>query len=181
MAKASGRQLLGVGLCVALILASSVAWACIPQANLVVVQPQSSGPPGTKVTVEGLGLDPGRAEVRWNSPEGQLLGAGNGPNFSVAVTIPQADGGLYNLLVLSRGAGGVLGNTRAASFLVTPPGNSQVATPSSGAATPKAGGEPASDSGDSGLVVGGVVVLVLLGALAAIVLARRRSGTPGAP
>ena len=96
-----------------------MAAACVPQPNLVTVQPHSFGPPGTKVTVVGLGFEPGRKEVRWNAPDGLLLGSTDGPNFSVPVTIPDATNGLHHLVVISRSGGGEVGNTGVVAFQVT--------------------------------------------------------------
>lgn len=109
----------GAALVVALLAASSVAWACVPQPRLLTVQPRSSGPAGSEVTVAALGFDPGRAEVRWNAIDGELLASGNGPDFSVTVTIPEAPDGLYNLVVLARSPNGEIGNTGTLSFQVT--------------------------------------------------------------
>lgn len=102
---------------------SGAAWACVPQPNLVTLQPHSSGPQGTEVTVNGVGFDPGSAEVRWNSVDGPLLGEGDGPTFSIPVKIPTATEGLYTVVVLSRQPGGAIGNTGTAAFqVIDPPG-----------------------------------------------------------
>lgn len=101
--------------------ATGLAWACVPQAELVTVQPRSSGPAGTAVTVAALGFDPGRAEVRWNAVDGEMLATAEGPEFSVPVTIPRAPEGLYHLIVLARAPGGEIGNTSTVSFQVTAP------------------------------------------------------------
>lgn len=105
------------------------AWACIPQANLVTLAPRSSGPAGAMVTVEGLGLDPGPAEIRWNAADGPLLGKGEGPSLSVPVTIPEAEEGLYIVVVVSRQPGGGIGNTARAAFQVTGADGTDTASP----------------------------------------------------
>lgn len=107
---------------------AGLAYACVPQPRLVTVAPRSSGPAGGQVTVDGIGFDPppSRVEIRWNSADGALLGTADQGDFSVPVTIPAAEPGLYGILVISRGADGVLGNTGRATFQVTgeplPPG-----------------------------------------------------------
>ncbi len=108
---------------------ASVASACVPQPNLVVVQPRSSGPPGTEVTVEAVGLDAGPAEVRWNSAGGPLLAEARGPSFSVPVRVPDASPGLYAVVVLSRQPGGGIGNTGTVAFQVTGSGTERGVAP----------------------------------------------------
>lgn len=97
------------------------AWACVPQANLVTLQPRSSGPAGSEVTVSGVNLDRGEAEIRWNAVDGPLLAKAQGPNLEVPVKIPDAAAGLYLVVVLSRQPSGVLGNTVTTPFQVLPP------------------------------------------------------------
>lgn len=121
------RRSVVVGLLVCGVIGVHAAWACVPQPRLVAVLPDSSGPPGTEVTIDGLGFDPGRAEVRWNSREGEVLATANGPDFSVTITVPEAPAGLYALVVLSRQPGGAIGNTARAAFQVTGPDGTEEA------------------------------------------------------
>ena len=49
-----------------------------------------SGPPGTEVTINVEGFEPGAAEIRWDGPDGPVLATTEGPDFTVRVTIPAA-------------------------------------------------------------------------------------------
>ncbi|MGH9151540.1 MAG: hypothetical protein ACRD03_03830, partial [Acidimicrobiales bacterium] len=120
------------------------AWACVPQPRLVAVLPDSSGPPGTEVTVDGLGFDRGRAEVRWNSRDGALLASADGPDFSATITIPDVPAGLYALIVLSRQPGGAIGNTARAAFEVTGPVATGDTTPTTAPPTTAVASAPSS-------------------------------------
>lgn len=149
---------------------TSAAWACVPQPRLVVITPQASGPAGSQVTVQGIGFDPApsRTEIRWNTAEGAVLGRAESADFSVTVTVPEAAPGSYGVLVLSRGADGVLGNTARASFEVR---SDDAASPAPVTAPPSSPGPtfaPAPtvitrDSGTTGLtlVLAGVAVLAV--------------------
>lgn len=101
--------------------AATWAWACVPLARLVSLRPGSSGPPGSHVTVEGVGFDgpPNNIEIRWNDSQGQLLTTATGPNFTVDVEIPASSQGLYGIVVLSRQPEGPIGNAGRAPFQVT--------------------------------------------------------------
>lgn len=168
---------------VVVLMAASVAWACIPQPRLITLQPRASGPAGTKVTVAALGFDPGRAEIRWNAGDGELLGTANGPEFSVEVIIPDSDVGLYQMVVLARSASGEIGNTNTVSFEVTGEGESAGTPPSP---TQPPGGRVESETGgntpaSAALLFGGGGGLVALGCIGGILLSRqgrnpRRSG-----
>lgn len=156
--------------------AASLASACVPQPNLVVVQPRSSGPSGTEVTVEGVGLDPSPTEIRWNSAEGPLLGEAVGPSFSVPVTIPEASPGLYTVVVVSRQSGGGIGNTGTAAFQVIEPGTGPGLVPpppeDAGAAptTPPPTATPSASAGRTVLAFAAGAALATLG----VWVARRR-------
>lgn len=106
---------------VALTLMSWVSsgWACIPQPKLVSLQPQASGPAGSRVTVQGLGFDQGPIEIRWNGSDGPQLAKAEGPNFSAEITIPSSPEGLYGVVVLGRKVDGAVGNTGTAAFQVS--------------------------------------------------------------
>jgi hypothetical protein len=105
------------------VLGGAVALACVPQAYLVTLRPNSWGPAGSEVTVNGFNLDQGPAEVRWNGVDGPLLGQAEGPNISVPVTIPGVSTGLYAVVVISRQPSGGIGNTASVPFQVTAPGD----------------------------------------------------------
>lgn len=156
--------------------AAGLAWGCVPQPRLVTVQPRASGPAGTEVTVAALGFDPGRAEVRWNAADGELLASAEGPDFSVPVTIPQAQNGVYHVVVLARSPGGEIGNTAAVSFQVT---SSATTAVTSKEPRPRAGAglTPSRSSISTGAVLlaggaGAIAALCCFGGL--LVLGRKR-------
>lgn len=163
--------------CAAVMLAAAtVAWACVPQPRLITLQPRSSGPAGSAVTVAALGFDPGRAEVRWNAGDGELLGTANGPDFSVGVTIPQVAEGLYHVVVLARSPGGEIGNTSTVSFEVTGEAGAAAGASSPPASQPR--GEPVSTSSSPTSAMAALLFaagggLVALGFLGGILLSRQ--------
>lgn len=112
----------GLGLLV-LILTGGGAWACVPQ-PFIFLEPGSSGPPGSEVTVQGLRFGEPDIEIRWQTPEGPTLATASGTDFSVPVTIPQAPAGLYALLVIARAPGGGIDSVQRAVFQVTEEGSS---------------------------------------------------------
>lgn len=189
---ARGRRAAAIGkkrLCIALAMASAAIavssagaiWACVPQPRLVSVQPRSSGPPGSQVTVEGLGFDPGRAEVRWNSSDGLLLATAMGPDFSQPVTIPDHPEGLYHLIVLSREPGGAIGSAAAAAFAITGVGRSP-GTPVPGGvntAVPTTVGSHSKPGRPLGFALGGLVLVILGGLGGAFLGGRHHRGQEG--
>lgn len=154
------------------------AWACVPQPRLVVLSPMASGVAGARITVEGVGFDPPpiTLDVRWNSPTGPQLGVASGPSFSLGVTIPSAEPGLYSIIVLSREPGGNIGNTGRASFQVTTGAAGGSAAPESSTASTVEAERDRVSPGPLffGLAVGAGFGLLLLGAVAGSFLARRR-------
>lgn len=146
---------------------SATAWACIPQARLVSLRPSSYGPAGEDVTVDGLAFDEGPVEIRWATPDGELLAATAGPTFSETVRVPpDAREGLYSIIVLSRGAGGSVGNASAAAFQVTTPGSAESASSARGQESSTPAGDAGSPDGTAlqataGLVLGGLFALAL--------------------
>lgn len=174
------RPLAVLGLLATVLVAAGSAWACVPQARLLSLQPASFGAAGTQVRVNGLGFDEGPAEVRWNSPDGPQLATANGPNFSVQVTIPASPPGLYSIIALSRLPGGGVGNAGSAAFQVTGAGGVEDrpagATGEGAAPRPQAGSERSSGVPAPAAAAGGIGLLGL-GALAGAVLARGRKAT----
>lgn len=112
------RKVLGVVVAGAMLaLGGTWAWACVPQPYLS-LQPLSSGPPGTRVTVEGLAF-PGPVELRWNAIDGVEVGRGAAGSFSVEVVVPKVPEGLYGLLGVVRGRSGDVGIVARTVFQVT--------------------------------------------------------------
>lgn len=94
----SRRAAMCISLLVSLVLlgAASSAIACVP-ASSVSLQPQS-GPSGSTTTVKGESFPKGDVEIRWDSLNGQVLGMAQGPSFSLPVTIPNVEPGVYRVL-----------------------------------------------------------------------------------
>lgn len=174
------RCWLAAGVVATALALAGTAWACIPQ-PLATLEPRESGPAGSEVTVKALSVA-GEAEIRWNGADGPLLGKATGPNFSAPVKIPEAEPGLYTVVVLERAPSGVVGSTARASFLVTGPGGDAT----TGSAAPGTSGrrsEPMSAAADNssseGVPLGAAVAagmgLVGLGAIGGAAIGRRRS------
>lgn len=161
------------------VVATATASACVPQARLVSLQPRPSGPAGSQVTVEGVGFDPGTAEVRWNGPGGTLLAIAEGPSFSVPIAVPDVPPGLYAVVVLMRLPDGGVGNAGSAAFDVTGEGAAGTRAPVTVATTPPAPTasrpDPAPATSPILAMAAGAGILAL-GALGGARLARR----PGA-
>lgn len=165
-----------------LVLAAGRAWACVPQ-PFIFLEPVSSGPPGSEVTVQGLRFGEPDIEIRWQTPDGPTLATATGGDFSVLVTIPEAPPGLYALLVIARAPGGGIDSVQRAVFQVTEEGSSGV---SQGLPEESAGeGHGASSVpvpspsplptpvGDFAVLAAAGAGLLALGALCGIKLARR--------
>lgn len=116
-----GRLLVFLVSCVTA-LAAQAAYACVPQ-PFISIDPRSSGPAGSEVTVTGRLFDSGtRIEIRWNGLEGRTLATADTPEFSLPVRVPPSEPGLYTILAVSRSPAGVLGTVTVVSFQVTPDG-----------------------------------------------------------
>lgn len=154
---------------------AGLAWACVPQARLVSLQPNSSGPSGTQVTVNGLGLDRTAIEIRWNSSDGPLLGKATGPDFSTPITVPDAPKGLYNVIALSRDTVGGIGSAASTPFQVTAPDRSGEGSEASASETSSGKPEPRrrKSDGSPGLAVLGGGLLLVLGAVIGALSSRR--------
>ncbi len=168
-------SLVGVAVCAGMVLVSAAAvWACVPLRSFVTVRPQASGPPGTPVSVVGLGFTEGDGvEIRWNGVDGPELGTAVGPDFTADVKVPDASEGLYSLIVVSRGQNGVLGATASTTFLVTGPALSDGRARAGLGPRPTTATPPGSRSSTPGFVWA-VLGLVIGGTTVALV-ARRRS------
>lgn len=95
---------------------ASYAWACSTQARLAAQGGQNTGPVGTRITINGTDTGQGPVEVRWDSKSGVQLAEVMGPNFSVNVTIPQANAGAHYIVAFQK-----VGTTTATmAFEVTP-------------------------------------------------------------
>jgi len=120
-------------------VATSLAWACNPQASLEPLRPDS-GPQGTITTVTGKLFRDGPVEIRWKSAGGPLLATAHGPNFSVPVRIPQAPADFYAVIAIAYRPDTTVAGRAAATFEVT-----SASSPGGGA--PPGGGPGGGSSG----------------------------------
>lgn len=169
----------GVAAITTVVILASVAWACTPQSTIYPLTP-GAAPPREKVTVAGELLQPGPAEVRWNSLDGPKLAVVERANadqtFSVEATLPDAAPGVYYLLLVS----GEKGVARAAVEVTDPDATVRVAAPDAfnvglDSAT------PSSAQSSRGMLLAGVgllgVGLVALSGLALVAPRRKKRAT----
>ena len=123
----SRRILLGSVAAPAVVLvAVSLAWACVPQGSLI-LNP-TKGPAGSQVMASGNGFPADTVEIRWGSRTGPLLATTQGPAFNnVPITIPgTATAGVHYVNASGLGEHGEHSATDA-SFEIpagsTPPGS----------------------------------------------------------
>jgi hypothetical protein len=151
---------------------ASYAYACVPQAVVMVGQP-GAGVPGDKLGVRGLRFS-GTVELRWNAFDGPLLGTVTGPDFTTDITLPDASPGVYVVVALTRIAEGNVSTIAAAPVVVT--GNALV----SGVTVPA---HPAAGTktGASHAVLVALFAASVLGLATTMALARRarRAGRAG--
>lgn len=151
---------------VAALLIAAQAWACVPMPVLTVLS-KSSGPAGSTFSVQGENV-PAPIEVRWNSPQGQLLARVNNPAKVTRVKVPTVAPGLYVVMMLSRQSNRTVGAIARAPFYVQGPTT--------------AGIKPAASKDEDGvpLVVVVIGLLVVMGA-GGFVLLRRRTKLQSRP
>jgi hypothetical protein len=90
-----------------LLLTANAVWACTAQPRIFSLGPQV-GPVGLEITLEGQAVPGAPVEVRWNSLQGVKIGEGVADfsgNFAVPARIPQAEPGIYFILVKAANAG----------------------------------------------------------------------------
>lgn len=177
MRTSRGKAFVGGGIVAVVIGLASVAWACTPQPTLTA--PTTATAPGERVTVSGEVVQPGPVRVVWGSSEGTVLASSTpeGRSFSLDVTVPQVDPGVYYLLLVPS-EGPV---ARAAIEVAAAPGPASLASPARNA---WATGERAGDAqpGDPMALGAGVLVAGLVALSAAtlfVSLRRQRVPTTG--
>lgn len=110
--------------CVAAVIlaAAGLAWACTAVPTLSA--DPNGGPAGTKVTINGNGFADGvPVDLRWNSPEGPIVGKANGQQFSVEVQIPANTApGVYYLVGIQPSVRGILGRASDTFEVAAGPG-----------------------------------------------------------
>lgn len=76
------------GSVLAVLVTAATAWACTATASLSASPGEA--PAGSRVMVTGGQLGSGPVELRWDSTTGPVLTTAQGPDFTVAVTIPSS-------------------------------------------------------------------------------------------
>lgn len=121
----------------AVLSCASIAFACTGQTRILSITPQAAAS-GAHITVKGNGIATGTpVQVRWNSVTGAALASATTDEagaFSVTVTVPQADPGIY-YLVIGSGSEGV----GRSAFEVTAPSTERQSNAASADAAGKAG------------------------------------------
>ena len=115
---------------------AAFAFACTPQAGMTISQSNGGrvAPAGATATVTGWAFLNGPVEVRWDSDAGPVLAVAGGPNFSVAVTIPDDSPSVHTIIAIARDPNGQV--FRAADTI-------EISAPE----PQPAGGEPAATAG----------------------------------
>lgn len=145
------------------------ASACVPQ-PLLSVEPRASGPSGTQLTVRARDVPGMNSEIRWNGAEGPVLATAESKrDFSVSVTVPDVEPGLYALVVIGRYTEGGVAGTGRAAFLVTDGNGTSVPSAEARTTDRSEGAEGSS----VGLALGGAGLLAL-GCIGGGLLTRRR-------
>lgn len=83
---------------------ATAAWACTAVPS--VSSGLRSGPAGIHVPLDGTGFAPADVEIRWNTPDGPIVGAAMGPDFSTTFTVPEVSPGIYYVVALQKGPDG---------------------------------------------------------------------------
>jgi hypothetical protein len=157
-------------------LAMSTAWACVPLGDIT-LQPRSSGTPGAQLTVVGANFEQ-NVELRWNAVDGPLLASAPKPSFSVPITLPDVADGLYVIVAVERGPGGVAGNIARAPVQVA-----RGATPTATTIAAKTTARASSSTSAFAVTLGvaGALALLAVGGMGGYRMARRRGKGPSAP
>jgi hypothetical protein len=112
------RRLTALAFLASLTALAGAAWACGPSFGPLAVSP-SQGQPGSKMTVSGSGFHDGSVEIRWNGPNGPLLATASGHDFSVRVTVPDVNPGVYYVVARPTGPNSGTAPYSTAPFRVT--------------------------------------------------------------
>lgn len=100
------RSLLKITPLALVLLAATAAWACtaVPSVSMGL----RSGPAGMHIPLDGTGFAPAAVEIRWNSPEGPIVGGAMGPDFSTSFAAPQAEPGIYYVVAIQTAPDGTI-------------------------------------------------------------------------
>lgn len=156
-----------------------VAWACTGQPQVFSVSPLTA-PVGAEVTMRGEAVAVATpVELRWNGVAGPKLAevtAGADASFALSFTVPEAEPGVYSLVVVTDGAAAV-GRT---AFEVSGAG-AQAADSGFASATEAAGleGAPTGVGSSAALLAGAGLLafgsVALVGGVAVATLRGRRA------
>ncbi|MFN2503023.1 MAG: hypothetical protein ABR540_02105, partial [Acidimicrobiales bacterium] len=90
-----------IGAGAALLLVASSAWACLGnEVSPTISFFPNQGLPGSTVTVSGKAWSPAPVEIRWRGAGGPVLASEYGREFSVAVAVPEAAAGVYEIVAV---------------------------------------------------------------------------------
>jgi hypothetical protein len=135
---------------------------------------------GAQVKVDGVDFGDGSTEVRWNAIDGPLLGHGSAERFSVAVTIPQAEPGVYAIVGLARRTDGSVGVKAVTPFQISAgagaadPGGPGGSAPVAVAPHPSSTSDPPSGPAVAAFAAAGLALLIAGGLGGAYLAGRRR-------
>lgn len=112
------------------LVVASVAWACTAVPSCA--GNPDSGPAGTLITISCNGFEAqAPVEIRWNSPDGSVVGTATGSAFSVAISPPaDAVADVYYLVALQRGSDGAITAKASDTFELTTSAALQKTVPS---------------------------------------------------
>lgn len=146
--KARRAIVASMGIAVAVVVATSLAWACSPSAY-VEVNP-ATGPVGSTVTVTGNAFNSGPVEIRWNAISGRSLGTAAGPGFSVGVKIPEAKPGGHVIVVVQYVNGLIVGRSQAAFEVASTEASGTTASGDGATSRSASGGSRTGSTANSG-------------------------------
>lgn len=116
------RSILRITPLALVVFVATAAWACTAVPS--VSSGLRSGPAGMHVPLDGTGFAPADVEIRWNAPDGPIVGAAMGPDFSTTFTVPEASPGIYYVVALQKGPDGSVIGKASDTFELTGPADS---------------------------------------------------------
>ncbi len=107
-----------------------MAWACSPQATVALTV--DAGFDRSASTVRGSAFPSSPVKIHWGSATGQEIGSTQGPSFSIPITIPDAQPGVYYIVATTETADGTRFSPSTAFEVLDP----NAPNASAGAASP---------------------------------------------
>ena len=152
MSRIARRSIMGVLSALAVVVGGAgLAWACTPSAYIFLSA--TDGSSGTTINVKGKEFAPGPVEIQWNGVPGAQPTVANGPDFSVAVAVPDVKPGVYYVQATATDDfGGIEGQATRAFKISVPageraPARTEARTEASPNGTPAPGGRAETRSG----------------------------------